>query len=279
MRRALQLYVASALLVGLALFVATGVRVYLDRSDGPDAKASGVLETWDEYCSSSRGKGTPTCVEPTICSMMRWPEGSTWREGVEVPCTPENEEWARNEEGRQTEQAEEIPPCRARCQEAARRKPQAANESCLYRHGKIRWCLTAPRGEEWYIDQWEGREHRGRYYLHNHQEEVQGYLRPTGYGWRAMNYDCWHTNKQRTVFRDEWTPGLNDVYCGWSRGGKVVRTGQRNVLYVYDQGKGYAARGAHAVAVAAYKLIYGDCDYVWTEEPLTEKPCRNGVGQ
>jgi hypothetical protein len=60
------------------------------------------------------------------------------------------------------------------------------------------------------------------------------------------------------------------VVCG----GKVVRTGQRNVLYVYDEGKGYTARGALAVEVATYKLIYGDCKAPWTDTP-----CRNGVGQ
>jgi hypothetical protein len=65
-----------------------------------------------------------------------------------------------------------------------------------------------------------------------------------------------------------------NTYEGWVRGGKVVRTGQRNVLYVYDQGKGYTARGALAVEVAAYKLIYGDCKMPWTDTP-----CRNGVGQ
>jgi hypothetical protein len=146
----------------------------------------------------------------------------------------------------------EPEPCKARCQEAARRKPQRSNESCLYRHGKIRWCLTAPRGEEWYIDQRDVRVHRGHYFLHNHQEEIQGYLRPTAYGWRAM----FLTSK------------------GWVRGGKVVRTGQRNVLDVYSEGKGFTARGALAVEVAAYKLIYGDCTMPWTDEP-----CRNGVGQ
>jgi hypothetical protein len=279
-RRARRLYVASALVVGLAVFAAAGVKVYLDRSDGPDAKASGALETWDEYCSSSRGMNTPTCVEPTICSMMRWPEGSTWREGVEVPCTPENEEWARNEQGRQTEQAEEILPCRARCQEAARRVPQRTNESCLYRHGRIRWCLTVPEGEEWYIVQYAGREHRGRYFLENHKNEVQGYLRPTSYGYRAMVGVC-------------GLDGPNN--CGWARGGKVVRTGQRNALRVYSNTSDRedadgsiheykastieVARGPNAIEVAAFRLIYGDCRYAWTEEPLTWKPCRNGAGQ
>jgi hypothetical protein len=41
-RRALQLYVASALLVGLALLTATGVKVYANWSDEPDAKAAGT---------------------------------------------------------------------------------------------------------------------------------------------------------------------------------------------------------------------------------------------
>lgn len=248
MRRALQLYVASALLVGLGLLTATGVKVYATWSDEPDAKATST---------------TNSLGQDTTCSMLRWPRGSSWREGVEVPCTPENLEWAHKEQ----ERIGEPETCKARCQEAVRRKPQAANESCLYRHGKIRWCLTIPEGEEWYIVQYEGREHRGRYYLENHKNEVQGYLRPTSYGWRAMVSVC-------------GLEGPNN--CGWARGGKVVRTGQRNVLYVYDRGKGYAARGARrastpderAVEVAAYKLIYGDCT-----EPWTDKPCRNGVGQ
>jgi hypothetical protein len=119
--------------------------------------------------------------------------------------------------------------------------------------------------------QYEGREHRGRYYLENHKNEVQGYLRPTSYGWRAML-----------------------AYEGWARGGKVVRV-SRNMLRVYSvtqdridadgsvsEYKGRkveTARGAHAVEVAAFRLIYGDCRYAWTEEPLTWKPCRNGQGQ
>jgi hypothetical protein len=224
MRRALQLYVASALLVGLALFIATGVTVYATWSDEPEAKAT----------------STTTVSPEEDCSM--------WREGAEVPCTPENLEWARKEQ----EKIEEPETCKARCQVAVRRKPQQAHESCLYRHGTIRWCLTAPEGEEWYIVQYAEPEHRGRYFLENHKNEVQGYLRPTSYGWRAMV----------------------NTYEGWARGGKVVRTGQRNVLYVYSEGKGFTARGVLAVEVAAYKLIYGDC-----AEPWTDKPCRNGVGQ
>lgn len=231
MRRALRLYAASAVLVGLALFIAAGAKVYVAWSDEPEVKAA----------------GTTTVRPEDDCSM--------WREGAEVPCTPENLEWARKEQ----EKIEEPEICKARCQEAARRKPQQAHESCLYRHGRIRWCLTTPAGEEWYISQYPEPEHRGRYFLHNHKDEVQGYLRPTSYGWRAMVSVC----------------GLEGPdNCGWARGGRVVRTGQRNVLYVYSEGKGFTARGAVAVEVAAYKLIYGDC-----KEPWTNTPCRNGVGQ
>jgi hypothetical protein len=245
MRRALQLYAVSALLVGLTLLIVAGVKVYVTWIDGPEAKATSTPAL------------SPDPEDDPTCSMAR--------EGVEVPCTPENLAWAAKEQEKIEEQEPET--CKARCQEAVRRKPQAANESCLYRHGKIRWCLTVPEGEEWYISQYEGREHRGRYYLHNHKDEVQGYLRPTSYGWRAMVSVC-------------GLEGPNN--CGWARGGKVVRTGQRNVLYVYDQGKGYTARGARrastpderAVEVAAYKLIYGDC-----KEPWSDTPCRNGVGQ
>jgi hypothetical protein len=217
-RRALRLYVASALVVGLALFAAAGSS---STPPGATGRTRGRPVRWRRGTSTARHRGEEHAYlrRATVCSMMLWPEGSTWREGVEVPCTPENEEWARNEQERQTEQAEEIPPCRARCQEAARRVPQRAGESCLYRHGKIRWCLVIPEGEEWYIVQYEGREHRGRYYLENHKNEVQGYLRPTSYGWRAMVGVC----------------GLEGPHnCGWARGGKVVRTGQRNVLRVYS---------------------------------------------
>jgi hypothetical protein len=217
MRRALQL---SVLLAGLALFIAGGVKVYVTSSGEPEAKAAGT---------------TTVSPEPTT---------------PEEACSNPETYWTPLCQGDDEQYEEET--CKARCQRAARRKPQQARESCLYRHGRIRWCLTAPEGEEWYIDQWEGREHVGRYYLHNHKDEVQGYLRPASYGWRAMV----------------------GSYEGWARGGKVVRTGQRNVLVVFSEGKGFTARGALAVEVAAYKLIYGDCT-----EPWTDKPCRNGVGQ
>jgi hypothetical protein len=143
----------------------------------------------------------------------------------------------------------------ARCQEAIRRKPQQANESCLYYKGKLKWCLTAPEGEEWSIVQYPGREHRGRYYLEDHYiNEIRGYLVPTSYGWRAILPDP-----------EEW------------RGGRVVRTRQRDVLHVYTTGafgKRYTARGALAVEVAAHKLTHGDCKIPWTD-----MPCRHGVGQ
>jgi hypothetical protein len=220
MRRALRLYVVLALLVALALFAATGVKVYATWSDEPEAKATST---------------TTVSPEPTT---------------PEEACSNPETYWTPLCQGDEEQYEEQT--CLARCQRAATRKPQQKDESCLYRHGRIKWCLTIPEGEEWWIGQYDGREHRGRYYLENHKGEVQGYLRPTSYGWRAMG----------------------NTYEGWARGGRVVRTGQRNVLYVYEGGKGYTARGALAVEVAAYKLIYGDC-----KEPWTDTPCRNGVGQ
>ena len=136
----------------------------------------------------------------------------------------------------------------------------SATESCLWYRGRKRWCLNGWGGEEWSIYQYEGREHRGRYYLHNHKDEVLGYLRPTSYGWRAMVSVC----------------GLAGPHnCGWARGGRVVRTGRRNVLHVYSGGnprgaqgcvftrcdgvpRREVARGPAAIAVAAYKLVKGD---------------------
>lgn len=133
----------------------------------------------------------------------------------------------------------------------------SATKSCLWYRGKRRWCLPGWEGEEWSIWQYEGREHRGRYYVENHRNEVLGYLRPTSYGWRAMVSVC----------------GLAGPHnCGWARGGKVVRV-SRNVLYVYSNGKPRGAqgniydyrgprrevaRGPDAIAVAAYKLVIGD---------------------
>jgi hypothetical protein len=196
MRRALQLYVASALLVGLALFIVSGVKVYVTWSNEPEAKATGTTTvnpeptTPEEACSNPETYWTPLC------------------------------------QGDDDQYEQET--CKARCQEAARRKPQQANESCLYRHGRIKWCLVAPEGEEWHISQipYPGlpassrRKHVGRYYVQNHQEEIDGYLRPTSYGWRAMVGVC----------------PAGSQPCGWARGGRVVRTGRRNVLYVYSGG-------------------------------------------
>lgn len=67
----------------------------------------------------------------------------------------------------------------------------------------------------------EGRKDIGRYYVQNHQDEIDGYLRPTSYGWRAIVGVC---PKGRQP-------------CGWARGGRVVRvTRDARVLHVYSDG-------------------------------------------
>jgi hypothetical protein len=135
----------------------------------------------------------------------------------------------------------------------------SATESCLLYRGKKRWCLSGTYGDEWWIGQYEG-DRSGRYYATNHKDEVLGYLRPTSYGWRAMVSVC----------------GLAGPHnCGWARGGRVVRTGRRNVLFVYSAGnprgaqgcvftrcdgkpRREVARGPHAIEVALHKFVWGD---------------------
>jgi hypothetical protein len=254
MRRALWIYVASALLVALALFIATGVKVYADWSDEPKAMTTGTPPV-----SQGVEGADPNC--------------SILREGVKVPCTPENLEWSRIQE-------EKEPPPPPPPPEPNPPKPtvQEGHESCLWYRGKIRWCLIEPTGEEWYIESKPG----GRYVFSDLTHgEALGYLRPTSYGWRAMNIKCFKGPRP----------------CAWARGGWVVRV-SRNVLRVhsvtqeridadgssfseYKGRKVETARGPHAIAVALYRLAYGDCRYVrdsW-EEPLRWKPCRRGVGQ
>jgi hypothetical protein len=140
---------------------------------------------------------------------------------------------------------------------------QEGHESCLWYRGRIKWCLIEPGGEEWYFTP----KPKRRYVLSDlTHDEALGYLRATSYGWRAMNKVCFKGPQP----------------CAWARDGRVVLLSKdARVLHVYS-GKGLklgTARGPHAIAVAAHKLIYGDCRYVWTEEPLTWKPCRRGLGQ
>jgi hypothetical protein len=122
---------------------------------------------------------------------------------------------------------------------------QASNESCFWARGKIKWCLDGWEGDEWSIWEYEGRAHVGRYYVHNHKDEVLGYLRPSGRPrrWRAMVSVCFADARP----------------CGWARGGKVVRA-SRNAYHIYKKGRRVGtARGPAAIAVAAYKLVIGDC--------------------
>jgi hypothetical protein len=250
--KALRVYIALALLVALALFIATGVKVYADWSDEPKAKATRTTPI-----SQGVEGADPNC--------------SILREGVKVPCTPENLEWSRIQE-------EKEPPPPPPPPEPNPPKPtvQEGHESCLWYQGRIRWCLIEPIGEEWYIESKSG----GRYYLHTVADDLTGYLRPTSYGWRAMTIKCFKGPRP----------------CAWVRGGWVVRVSQ-NVLRVhsvtqdrmdadgtFSEYKGRrveTARGPHAIAVALYRLAYGDCRYVWDDwaEPLVWKPCRRGVGQ
>jgi hypothetical protein len=142
--------------------------------------------------------------------------------------------------------------------------------SCLWYRGKIRWCLSGwdDPDDEWYISQYPEPEHRGRYYFQDHRDRVLGYLRPTSYGYRAMVSVC----------------PKGPQPCGWARGGRIVRTGRRNEFYVYSRGNARGvqgcvftrcdglprrevARGTHAIAIALYKFVLGDCQEAWTQKP------------
>jgi hypothetical protein len=82
-----------------------------------------------------------------------------------------------------------------------------------------------------------------RWYVYNHKDELDGYLRPTPWGWRAMVQAC-PTNPPKG-----WRQG-----CGWVRAGKAVRVG--NSYRIYRRGRVVGtARGSDAVDVVAYELI------------------------
>jgi hypothetical protein len=118
---------------------------------------------------------------------------------------------------------------------------QRRPSSCFWTNKGVRkWCIDAYAteyannwtnddgwNEPWEITQYEGNDRR--YYVYNHKDELDGYLRPTPWGWRAM--------------------------LGSIRGGKAVRV-SANTYRVYRRGKVVGtARGRDAVGVVAYELI------------------------
>jgi hypothetical protein len=131
-------------------------------------------------------------------------------------------------------------------------KPVYSPSSCFWTTKGVRkWCIdeyateyanhwTNDDGwnEPWEITQYEGNDRR--YYVYNHRDELDGYLRPTPWGWRAM--------------------------LGSIRAGKAVRV-SRNVYRVYSRGKVVgSARGPDAVGVVAYELVKGfDHEQYWTD--------------
>jgi hypothetical protein len=162
---------------------------------------------------------------------------------------------------------EALPPTPSAPKQTAQRTDES---SCLWYRGKIRWCLSGwdDPDDEWYISQYPEPEHRGRYYFQDHRDRVLGYLRPTSYGYRAMVSVC----------------PKGPQPCGWARGGRTVRTGRRNEFYVYSRGNARGvqgcvftrcdglprrevARGTHAIAIALYKFVLGDCQEAWTQKP------------
>jgi hypothetical protein len=120
-------------------------------------------------------------------------------------------------------------------------------ESCLYYNGKRRWCLRGWGYEDsWYME-YEGRDldHVQRYWVYDHKDQVLGYLRRIVRGqWRAMVLTCFSGPKP----------------CQYVRDGRAVRI-SRTVFYVYTHGgrRREIARGPDADAVAAHKLVLGDC--------------------
>jgi hypothetical protein len=231
-RRALQLYVASALVVGLALFVATGVKVYADWGDEPKAMTTGPPPVSQEEETPEEEWGWEDEVDPVTAAVRR-----------------------------QRGQAPEPPP-----PEPNPPKPtvQEGHESCLWYRGRIKWCLTVPWGEEWYITP----KPKRRYVLQDLTHgEIVGYLRATSYGWLAINKVCFKGPRP----------------CAWARGGRVVlASGNARVLRIYSfKGRFLGvARGPHAIGVAAFKLVKGDCTIFDDSQPVAVwEPCRRGVGQ
>jgi hypothetical protein len=109
--------------------------------------------------------------------------------------------------------------------------------SCFWFKGERKWCL----GSGWEhceeeISIWTDGD--GRYDVENQKGEVLGYVQPTGPGrWRAMV----------------------NTYEGWARAGRVVRASRgRYLIFSGGRRRGFA-RGPAAVAVAAYRLVAGDC--------------------
>jgi hypothetical protein len=138
-------------------------------------------------------------------------------------------------------------------------------QSCLWTKGVQGECIdgyadpeydNAWAGEEWSITQYEGDD---RYYVYNHKDELEGYLRRTPWGWRAMVMAC-PTNPPK---------GWSRQGCGWVRAGKAVKV-SHNVYPAYRvhrHGKVVGtARGPDAVGVVAYELIESfDHEQYWKD--------------
>jgi hypothetical protein len=125
-------------------------------------------------------------------------------------------------------------------------------ESCFVVRGKPKWCfsneairtLDSVCSDERYVFRYKNDP---RWYVEDQKEELLGYLRPTRTPgrWRAM-----------------WLLGSS----GWVRGGLAVRTSRGYNVHAFG-GRASAwrsrklgvARGRFALAIAAFKLVDGDC--------------------
>jgi hypothetical protein len=146
---------------------------------------------------------------------------------------------------------------------AAIQAVDAGARSCFWNSkGAKKWCIDRYASSEydnsWGSDEWSITQFQGdrRYYVHNHRDELDGYLRPTPWGWRAMVQAC-PANPPK---------GWSRQGCGWVRAGKAVRV-SRNVYRVHRHGKVVGtARGPDAVGVAAYELIENfDHEQYWKD--------------
>jgi hypothetical protein len=146
-------------------------------------------------------------------------------------------------------------------QEEAAKTTMQKSSSCFWSKRVRRWCIDAYASTEyendWSSDEWSITQYADddRYYVYNHKDELDGYLRPTPWGWRAMVQAC-PTNPPK---------GWSRQGCGWVRAGKAVRV--RNHYRVYRRGKVVGtARGPDAVGVAAYELVEGfDHEQYWKD--------------
>jgi hypothetical protein len=135
-------------------------------------------------------------------------------------------------------------------------------KSCFWSKGKRRWCLDEYESKEyanswaddggwnepWEITQYEG---DSRYYVYDHRDRVEGYLRPAIIrgAWRAHVFTC---------LIDPPPKAWSKQGCGYVRDGIAIPA-SRNVLLIYTKGRMVGtARGPGRIGVAAYKLVRGD---------------------